>query len=504
MTKNKVILILTLLVIVAFSIRITAIFNWDSYLFDEQISVSIAQKPLEQMWSYLRWEMHPPLHYYYLHGWIKAFGASEISGRVSSLVLGLLSIIAIYFLGKEIFKSKKTGLYASFLVAISSFQSFYSIWTRMYMLFFLFSILSFYFLLKALRQDKTKDWILTGLFVLLALYSHLTTLAIPAIMLVFVLYLKFKNEITTQQVKRFAMMLGINFLLFLPWLYSFITLRLQSFSSRAWYFWAQGYDLFFINVPIRFMIAGNTVALVETAALALFGTLFLSAVFKWQKSTPGSWQITSRITSGHVLSLLIMLIPLIAVYAINLNALRLYMLPAIGVYLLFGYGLAQIDLGKYKKWLLIAIIAIVSVPLSEVIKLPEVGWEKMTQFIQEREQPGDKIINAVYGQLMMIDFYYQGNLEADAVIDDELRQDDRLLTILKTNFFPPVTANNVEQLAGLTQGHERIFFVFSDHLFGDAQDVAVEWFVANGWQLEEKLNIGGFTAPQVWLLSKTR
>ena len=179
------------------------------------------------------------------------------------------------------------------------------------------------------------------------------------------------------------------------------------------------------------------------------------------------------------------------------------MLPAIGVYLIFAYGLAQIDLGQYKKWLLVAIVAIVSVPLTEVIKLPEVGWQKMAQFIEEREQPGDKIINAVYGQLMMIDFYYQGNLEADAVIDDELRHDDRLLTILQTNFFPPVNAGNVDQLARLTQGHERIFFVFSDHLFGDAQDVVVEWFIEDGWHLEEKLNIGGFTAPQVWLLTKS-
>jgi len=502
MSKQKIFIILSLLIVVAFSIRISAIFNWDSYLFDEQISISIAQKPLNQMWSYLKWEMHPPLHFYYLHGWIKAFGASEISGRISSLVLGLLSIIAMYFLGKEIFQSKKTGLYASFLVAISSFQSFYSIWARMYMLFFLLSILSFYFFLKALKQDKAKYWILAGLFTQLALFSHLTTLAIPAIMLVFVLYLKFKNKITVAQIKKFIAMLVINFLLFAPWLYNFITLRLQSFSSRAWYFWAQGYDIFFINVPIRFMIAGNTVPLIETAALVIFGALFLVAMFKWQKSAPGTWQISSRITPGHVLSLLIMLMPLIAVYAINLNALRLYMLPAIGVYLLFAYGLTQIDLGKYKKWLIVAIIAIVSVPLTEVIRLPEVGWEKITQFIEEREQPNDKIINAVYGQLMIIDFYYQGSLEADAVIDDDLRENDRLLTILKTNFFPPVNADNVNQLARLTQGHDRIFFVFSDHLFGDAQDVAVEWFVQNGWQLEEKLNIGGFTSPQVWLLTK--
>ena len=113
MSKHKVFIILALIVVVAFSIRITAIYNWDSYLFDEQISVTIAQKPLTQMWSYLQWEMHPPLHFYYLHGWIKTFGDDEISGRISSLVFGLFSIIAMYFLGKQIFQSNKTGLYGA-------------------------------------------------------------------------------------------------------------------------------------------------------------------------------------------------------------------------------------------------------------------------------------------------------------------------------------------------------------------------------------------------------
>lgn len=502
MSKQKVIIILTIIILLAATIRIVSILNWDSYLFDEQISISIAQKPLTEMTTYLKWEMHPPLHFYYLHAWIKFFGISEFSGRVSSLVLGLLSIIAIYFLGKEIARSKRVGLYASFLVAISSFQSFYSIWTRMYMLFFLLSILSFYFWLRALKENKISLWLLAGLTTQLALYSHLTTWAIPIIQLAFVLYLKYKNQIDHQRIKRFLIMLTVNILLLAPWIYNFLNVRLQVFSGRAWYFWAQSYDLFFINVPIRFMIAGNTEPLIETVALIVFGSLFVLALFKFQKQATGSWQINTRLTPGLILALMIAFIPLFIVHALQLNALRLYMLPAIGIYLIFAYGLARINLGKYKKWLIIGIIAIMMVPLTEVLKLPEVGWQRVTQFIEAHEQPNDKIISAVYNQLMIIDFYYQGELASDAVLDDKLRTDDRLLTILQTNFFPPVTASNVDQMHRLLAGHERVFFVFSEHLFGNAQDISVQWFVENGWQIQDKIQIGGFTAPQVWLLTK--
>lgn len=502
MTGKKVFLILLVIVALATLIRVVSILNWDSYLFDEQISVSIAQKPIADMWSYLKWEMHPPLHFYYLHYWLEAFGSSEISGRVSSLLLGLLSIIAIYFLGKETFKSKQAGLYASFLVAISSFQSFYSIWTRMYMLFFLLSILSFYFFLRAVKENKPWLWLLAWLTTQLAIYSHLTTLAIPVIQIAFIVYLKYKQQISPQVIKRFIIMLTANILLFLPWVYSFITVRLQIFSARAWYFWAEPYDLFFINVPIRFMIAGNTKPIIETVAMILFILLFIIALWTFRKKEGGGWEVSGQLQTGQIFALLIAFIPLFAVHALQLNALRLYMLPAIGIYLLFAYGLARIDLGKYKKWLVVGIMVIMLAPLTEVLKLPEVGWQKVTGYIEQHEQPGDKIISAVYGQLMMVDFYYKGSLEADAVMDDHLRTDDRLLTILQTNFFPPTTDENIGQLQRLTDGHERIFFMFSKHLFGNAQDDTIQWFFENGWRIEDKFVIGGFTAPQVWLLTK--
>ena len=78
--KNKIILYVGLSMLFATTIRLLGLFNWDSYLFDEMVSIAIAMKPLNEMWGYLQWEMHPPLHFYYLHFWIDLFGNSEVSG----------------------------------------------------------------------------------------------------------------------------------------------------------------------------------------------------------------------------------------------------------------------------------------------------------------------------------------------------------------------------------------------------------------------------------------
>lgn len=56
-----------------------------SLTFDEIVSFSVAAKPLAQIWSYVKWEMHPPLHYYFLHFWLQLFGATEISAHLSSV-----------------------------------------------------------------------------------------------------------------------------------------------------------------------------------------------------------------------------------------------------------------------------------------------------------------------------------------------------------------------------------------------------------------------------------
>ena len=48
----------------------------------------------------------PPLFFFLLHGWLKIFGNTDFAGRSLTCIYGVLGIIVMYFLGKEVKNEK--------------------------------------------------------------------------------------------------------------------------------------------------------------------------------------------------------------------------------------------------------------------------------------------------------------------------------------------------------------------------------------------------------------
>ena len=51
-------------------------------------------------------DLHPPLYPLILYYWVKIMGSSEIIIRLPSAIAGILSIFAMYFLGKKVLNHK--------------------------------------------------------------------------------------------------------------------------------------------------------------------------------------------------------------------------------------------------------------------------------------------------------------------------------------------------------------------------------------------------------------
>lgn len=62
---------------------------------------------------------HPPLGFILMAASIKLFGATTFAVRFPSAILGLGSVVLIYFLGRELFKEKMVGLAASMVLGTS-------------------------------------------------------------------------------------------------------------------------------------------------------------------------------------------------------------------------------------------------------------------------------------------------------------------------------------------------------------------------------------------------
>src|SRR3990172_2024512 len=77
---------------------------------DEAYSVLVASQKFDGIIASLKNDTGPPLYYFILSVWIQIFGIGEFAVRSLSGVFYLLSLGAIYILGKSLYKDKITGL----------------------------------------------------------------------------------------------------------------------------------------------------------------------------------------------------------------------------------------------------------------------------------------------------------------------------------------------------------------------------------------------------------
>jgi 4-amino-4-deoxy-L-arabinose transferase-like glycosyltransferase len=107
-----------------------------------------------------------------MHFWLKVFGMSVTAIRFSSVLFSALTAPLLFYVGKKFF-SFQVGLIASLLFSASTVHMFYAHDARVYSLFVLFTVWSYYLLLDFLFSEKkpSKIWSLTVVNLLLC-YLH--------------------------------------------------------------------------------------------------------------------------------------------------------------------------------------------------------------------------------------------------------------------------------------------------------------------------------------------
>lgn len=140
---------------------------------DEPFTIYHAQFDLGSLIDYLKNYNNPPLFEILIHFWIKLFGVSELSVRILPMLFSSLSVLFLYKIGKTFFDDK-TAIISSILFTFSTMQIWYAHDCRVYSLFLLLTLSSFYLFFTLLNNGKLSKWQMFG-FVLsnvLLLYAH--------------------------------------------------------------------------------------------------------------------------------------------------------------------------------------------------------------------------------------------------------------------------------------------------------------------------------------------
>jgi mannosyltransferase len=152
---------------------------------DEAFSWQMVQFPWDEIVRLTAEDVHPPLYYFLLKGWIALFGDSVFAMRSLSSLLSLLQLVIVFAFCKDLTESPgaETGrgraasgiaLLATTLAALSVFEVEYAREVRMYSLGGLLAVSSSWLLWRALHRatPSFRLWAAYSLSAIALTYTH--------------------------------------------------------------------------------------------------------------------------------------------------------------------------------------------------------------------------------------------------------------------------------------------------------------------------------------------
>ena len=287
---------------------------------DEGASLLLSQYSLAGIWEHAAHDVHPPLYFMLLHGWIGLFGDGIFSIRSLSALPGIATVgLGIWLV--DLLATRRAALLAGVLLALLPTAVHYSQEVRMYSLLGLWLIGATIALVCWIkRPQRTRYLVLYTLLMSAAFYTHYFTVLCVLCHWLYLGLIRVQPGYRLRHIQRSGWWLAnmAIVVLYLPWLPNLIDLvqhmdqlkangdvrwdapvALGSLPSMIWMFLIQdaGGDLstlFFIALPLallalagvalardRSVFRGSALALIYTALplLLVFALSFISPVF---------------------------------------------------------------------------------------------------------------------------------------------------------------------------------------------------------------------------------
>ncbi len=198
-------------------------FFTQSFWRDEGFTYLMAKQGIVGILTKTATDFNPPFYYLIMNFWIFVFGKSEIAMRGLSFIFYAISIYFFYLILERVLKIKGKIIWVYLILfVINPLVSYFAFEARMYSLFSLLTIMSFYFFL-------TKDYKKYLLFSILGIYTHYFFIFVILTQIIYSIF--FDREHLKIEAKYFIWI----FILFIPW---FVYVA-PSFFSKTNSFWME-------------------------------------------------------------------------------------------------------------------------------------------------------------------------------------------------------------------------------------------------------------------------
>lgn len=398
----------------------------ESLWFDESYSVWVARHSVGWHISLSTQRIFPPLYYLCLHFWL-ALGESEFIVRSLSAGIGLVSVVVIYLLGRQLF-DKRVGFLSALLLAVSPLHIWYSQEARMYILVAGLGLCSAYFMWLALREGRGWHWLAYVVSTALLMNAHYFAVFLVPFQNAFVLYWLLWGQARKGLLWQWCLGQVVVGLLSVVGLAGIL-------SAESSYWWglldtwhgAPGIaDL--LGLMFSFSL-GNTVqgGWVYWGGMLLFGSCILWGLFavgrRWLEKrgqiasghngpnvdAQGRWQEVD----GLVFTVLYLLVPLGLVFVLSqfqsFWVLR-YIFPFLPPYcILLGLGISKLP--RRMDVVFASLIVLLSLwPLANIYRYEQKeNWRDSVRYIEMQEQVGDLILLVDEDIWLPFEHYYRGS-----------------------------------------------------------------------------------------------
>ena len=185
--RRRALLLVGLVLLAALAIRLVNLDSQDIW-WDEARNIDVARRPVLDIASSPELDIHPPVYFYFLHGWMRLVGESAFAIRLLSAFFGVLTVAVLYQLGRTA-SGRVAGVLGALVAALVPFAIGEAQEARMYTMGLAWVSLAGWRLWRAMRSEASsgwRDWAGFCLFSSLAILTHYSTLFLLVAFAVFV------------------------------------------------------------------------------------------------------------------------------------------------------------------------------------------------------------------------------------------------------------------------------------------------------------------------------
>ncbi len=377
------------------------IFAHTSLRLDEAQSLFQISRDVPGVLYLVAQDVHVPLYHLLLKFWTILFGDDIATARYLSVVFFVATIPAVYYLGKLIF-SRRVGLFAALLLAISPFMLWYGAEARMYALLAFLTVIHQILFVQIFKIGRGRYWVLYVVVAILGLYTHYFFGFVLLTEAIF--YLFFRKHFPVRSLPKFIVAGVISVGSLVPWLGYVYKLGLAS-NTQPYLGIPSSGDIF--NTYAQFLFGFQSDGL-NTVIISLWPILVLAAFFTLQRK--------KQTSPGSVFVIMLAVLPVLGAFVVSVLIkpffLSRYLIVSLPSLVLVFAWIISIYPPRVQRVVQLVVIILISGLLVIQIANPNTpvkeDYQQAVAYVSSQSKAQDVIIATAPFTIYPIEYYYHG------------------------------------------------------------------------------------------------